>query len=306
VLLWELRFTQNTKSKLVYVDSGEVLITMAERRMFAKTIIDSDVFLDMPITCQCLYFHLGMRADDDGVVNNPKTIMRMIGCKDDDMNVLIAKKFVICLDKQVIIIKHWKINNYIQKDRYKPSKYIEEIEKLSIDENGAYTEKKDACIQNVYKVDTQVRLGKDSIGKDSIEQDNNNMSVFDETDNEIINVFNCWNAQKSTINHKEINDARNKAIKKALKTYSLDVIIKAIQNYDLVIRSKYYFNYKWSLEDFLNRTNGISTFTDEGSNWCSFIAELEKNPYILPEEDQPKREKVETPQAVKDFFSRVK
>lgn len=91
---------------------------MAERRMFAKTIIDSDAFLTMPASSQNLYFHLGMRADDDGVVNNPRTIMRLVGAHEDDMNILISKKFVIVLQDSLIVIKHWKINNYIRSDRY--------------------------------------------------------------------------------------------------------------------------------------------------------------------------------------------
>ena len=140
---------------------------MAERRMFAKTIIDSDIFLDMPHSTQLLYFHLSMRADDDGFINNPKNIMRMIGCKDDDLAVLITKKFIIPFNSGIVVIKHWKIHNYIAKDRYKETKYKEEKATLMLDENNSYTE----CIQDVYKMDTQVRLGKDSIGKNSI--DNN-------------------------------------------------------------------------------------------------------------------------------------
>lgn len=140
---------------------------MAERRMFAKTIIDSDAFLDMPVATQNLYFHLGMRADDDGVVNSPKSIMRICGAREDDMNVLIAKKFVLVLDNQIVVIKHWKINNYIQKDRYKQSNYAELINTLEIDENGAYKISQNIeCIQNGYKTDTQDSIGKDSIGKD--------------------------------------------------------------------------------------------------------------------------------------------
>jgi hypothetical protein len=128
--------------------------------MFAKTIIDSDAFLDMPVATQCLYFHLGMRADDDGVIANPKSIMRMCGAREDDMNLLIAKKFILVINNQIIVIKHWKINNYIQKDRYKQSNYHELISQLSLDENNAYTmnEKSD-----VYIMDTQVSIGKDSI-----------------------------------------------------------------------------------------------------------------------------------------------
>ena len=95
---------------------------MAERRMFAKTIIDSDAFLEMPQSSQNLYFHLAMRADDDGFINNPKSIMRLIGCKDDDANILIAKKFLIPFESGVVVIKHWKIHNYIRRDTYTETK----------------------------------------------------------------------------------------------------------------------------------------------------------------------------------------
>ncbi|MDY2821033.1 MAG: replisome organizer [Oscillospiraceae bacterium] len=135
---------------------------MAERRMFAKTIIDSDAFLDMPLSAQALYFHLSMRADDDGFINNPKKIQRAIGASDDDCKLLILKKFIIAFESGVIVIKHWKIHNYIQKDRYKPTIYQEEKNELIVKENKTYTE----CIQNAYSSDTQVRLGKDRLGKD--------------------------------------------------------------------------------------------------------------------------------------------
>ena len=138
---------------------------MAERRMFAKTIIDSDAFLDMPVTSQLLYFHLSMRADDDGFINKPKTIMRICSCKDDDMKLLIAKKFIIPFETGIVVIKHWKIHNYIAKDRYKETKYKEEKASLEYDENNAYT----LCIQPVYELATQDRLGKDRLDKDSIE-----------------------------------------------------------------------------------------------------------------------------------------
>ena len=136
--------------------------------MFAKTIVTSDAFLDMPLSARCLYFTLGMLADDDGFVNNPKSIMRQVGASQDDLNLLLVKRFILSFDSGVIVIKHWRIHNYIQKDRYKESKYLEEKASLMIDEKGAYTE----CIQDVYKMDTQVRLGKDSIVKDSIKREN--------------------------------------------------------------------------------------------------------------------------------------
>ena len=137
---------------------------MAERRMFAKTIIDSDAFLNMPLTTQALYFHLCMRADDDGFVNNPQKIQRMIGASDDDLKILCAKNFIIPFESGIIVIKHWKIHNYIQNDRYKPTVYEEEKALLSVKNNKAYTLDTE-CIQDVSIVDTQVRLGKDRLGQ---------------------------------------------------------------------------------------------------------------------------------------------
>lgn len=124
------------------------MIKTAERRMFAKTIIDSDAFLDMPLTAQALYMHLSMRADDDGFVNNPKRIQRMIGASVDDLELLISKSFVLRFESGVIVIKHWRINNFLRNDRYKPTVYQEEWRTLSIKENGAYTLSENAGIPN--------------------------------------------------------------------------------------------------------------------------------------------------------------
>ena len=132
---------------------------MAERRMFAKTIVESDAFLDMPTTARLLYYDLGMRADDDGFINAPKKIIRETGASQEDLDILIKKKFLIAFSNGVVVVKHWRMNNYIQKDRYKESKYIEEKATLTLDQNGAYTQ----CIQDVYTLDTQVRLGKDRL-----------------------------------------------------------------------------------------------------------------------------------------------
>lgn len=142
--------------------------------MFAKTIIDSDAFLDMPHSTQLLYFHLSMRADDEGFINNPKSIMRNTKCNEDDLKLLALKKFIIPFESGVVVIKHWKIHNYIAKDRFKETKYKEERALLSLDENNSYTN----CIQDVYKMDTQVRLGKDSIGKDNINNSANAPRCF--------------------------------------------------------------------------------------------------------------------------------
>lgn len=111
---------------------------MAERRMFAKSIIDSDFFLDMPQSTQLLYFHLSMRADDDGFINNPKSIMRNVKCNEDDLKLLTAKQFIIPFESGVVVIKHWRIHNYIKSDRYKSTIYQEEKNRLSL-ENNTYT-----------------------------------------------------------------------------------------------------------------------------------------------------------------------
>lgn len=140
---------------------------MAERRMFTKKITESDAFLDMPSSTQMLYFHFSMNADDDGFVNNPKKIQKMCGASDDDFKLLIVKSFIILFDSGIIVIKHWKMHNYIQADRYRPTDYVEEKSMLGIESNKAYTldvSKMDTeCIQNGY-------IGKDSIGKVSIDK----------------------------------------------------------------------------------------------------------------------------------------
>lgn len=151
---------------------------MAERRMFAKTIIDSDAFLEMPLSAQALYFHLGMRADDDGFVNSPKKIMRTVACSEDDMKLLIAKKFIIPFESGIVVIKHWRIHNYIQKDRYHETNYTEEKAMLTTKENGAYSLMDTPCIQDVSKVDTEVSIGKDSQGEVSQGKERANISAF--------------------------------------------------------------------------------------------------------------------------------
>lgn len=133
---------------------------MAQKRMFSMRIVDTDAFLDMPQSSQLLYFHLSMRADDDGFVSNPKRIMKIVGSQDDDIKVLFLKRFLIPFDSGVCVIKHWRINNYIQNDRYTPTTWLNEKSILKIKENGAYTlekpekpkqleEKVEKCIQNV-------------------------------------------------------------------------------------------------------------------------------------------------------------
>ena len=111
---------------------------MARKRMFDLEIVDTDLFLEMPQSTQNLYFHLGMRADDDGFVSNPKKIVKTIGANDDDLKILFSKQFIIPFESGVVVIRHWKLNNYLRKDRYVETIYKEEKKKLIEDENGVY------------------------------------------------------------------------------------------------------------------------------------------------------------------------
>ncbi len=211
---------------------------MAERRMFAKTIVDSDAFLDMSLSTQALYFHLAMRADDDGFLNNPKKIQRVIGASEDDFRLLIAKRFVIMFNSGVIVIKHWRIHNYIQRDRYKSTVYTHERQQLSIKENSAYTEVENAvdimypeCIQNVSKMDSQVRLelelelGKDRLVKDSVQNTDEESEKIDHKS--VVDSFNLTCKRLPDV--KKITDKRRKAIKSVLKVYTVEEVKKTFE-----------------------------------------------------------------------------
>lgn len=154
---------------------------MAERRMFSKKITDSDAFLDMPLSSQCLYFHLTMNADDDGFVNSPKSVMRKIGSKEDDLKLLIVKNFVIPFESGIVVIKHWRINNYLRSDRYKETEYQEEKGQLFIKENGVYS----LGIPNDNQWYPQDSIGKVSIDKNRLEKDSveNNKNILAQSDN---------------------------------------------------------------------------------------------------------------------------
>jgi hypothetical protein len=142
--------------------------------MFTKKITDSDPFTEMPLSAQALYFHLNMNADDDGFLNNPKKIQRSIGASDDDMKLLIAKRFILAFEKGVIVIKHWRMHNLLRKDRYTETQYIDEKETLMLQKDGSYTEKPlelpvaTTWQPNGNQAATQYSIGKDSIGKVSL------------------------------------------------------------------------------------------------------------------------------------------
>ena len=201
---------------------------MAKRRMFSLDIIDTDLFLEMPQSSRLLYYELCMRADDDGFVSSPKKIQKMVGCNEDDFKVLISKKFLIPFDTGVVVIKHWKIHNYIQKDRYKETIYLDEKSQLSQEKNGMYTK----CIQDGYTGKVSLEEGKVSLEEEEEQKKENNcISFYMENINPLITpheaeVLNDYNkdlsdeviiyAIKDAIEHKATN---MKYIKKILNRY---------------------------------------------------------------------------------------
>ena len=182
---------------------------MAEKRMFAKSIVLSDAFLDMPMSARCLYFTLNMFADDDGFVGSPKGIMRQCGSSQDDLMILLEKRFILAFESGVIVIKHWRINNILRSDRHKDTTYQEELAMLMLDENGAYTERKELGIPNDNQVttigkpnDNQVTtIGKPSIDKYSIDKysiDKYSSRIPDLASDEMETIVSLWNSMKCT------------------------------------------------------------------------------------------------------------
>ena len=164
---------------------------MANKRMFSLSVVDTDKFLEMPLSSRLLYYELGMRADDDGFVGNWKKILLFTGLKEDDMKVLISKNFIIPFESGVIVIKHWRMNNYLQNDRIKPTIYTEELAKLTTDKNNVYT-LDTTCIHSIDKN----RLDKNRLDKNSIEYKKS--SVDNALLNEIVDYLN----QKANTNYK--------------------------------------------------------------------------------------------------------
>lgn len=219
---------------------------MAERRMFAKTIIDSDAFLEMPISARLLYYDLAMRADDDGFINSPKKIMKMIGASDDDMNILILRKFIIPFENGIVVIKHWRIHNYIRKDTYNETPYKEQKLLLEVDENKAYRLKNKSLLvvnetstnsgrelieensenivntesrRDVDESSTQIRIGKVSIDKEKNKKEKNNFEIILEK-SEL--------SKETTARIRDFIKMR-KAIKKPLTDRALELTIKRLK-----------------------------------------------------------------------------
>lgn len=166
---------------------------MAERRMFTMKIMDSDAFLEMPLSTQALYFHLCMRADDDGFVNNPRKIQRIINATDDDFKILVAKRFILIFESGVIVIKHWRMHNLLRKDRYHETQYTEERQLLEVKQNGAYTEVDNHMATSWQPHGNQLAT-EDSIGKESIGEDSQG-DIYSADIQEIVSYLNEMTGQ---------------------------------------------------------------------------------------------------------------
>ena len=142
---------------------------MAQRRMFSLKITDTDAFCEMPLSAQALYFHIGQRADDDGLYSGVKGLMAKVHASADDLNILIAKGFVIDRGDSIYLVKHWRINNYLRNDRYVPSEYQDKLKGVYLKTNGSYTLDENQgkpLLQSNNVGIPMVSLDKDSIGKD--------------------------------------------------------------------------------------------------------------------------------------------
>ncbi|MGT2923883.1 conserved phage C-terminal domain-containing protein [Streptococcus caviae] len=218
---------------------------MAQRRMFSKKITETDAFIDMPLSSQALYFHLNLGADDEGFVNKAKTIQRTIGANEDDMKILIAKGFIIPFESGIVVIRHWRIHNYIQSDRFQSTLYKKEKEQLEYDETKTANLKPlKQYIQNVSKMETQVRLGKDRLDKGRLDIYS---PVSDETRTalsaEIIDVVSYLNLKAGT-KYKHSTQKTRKHIKARLNDgFSLEdfktVINKKVDEWLNTDMSKY-------------------------------------------------------------------
>ena len=228
--------------------------------MFTMKIVDTDAFLDMPLSTQCLYFHLNMRADDDGFIGNPKRIEKIIGANDDDLKLLIAKRFVILFDDGVIVIKHWRMHNTLSRDRYIETSYTDEKKKLLLKDNGSYSltngnsiddtrliERSNRQTQKRRKIDEQKTQSDKDIGLDKDleldldteldkdkEKDINDLIVSKDTirQTDVQRIIDEWNTLEEfgITPVKRMTPKREQAVKARIRQNHMDDILEAIEN----------------------------------------------------------------------------
>lgn len=269
---------------------------MAQRRMFSNKVIDTDTFLDMPSSSQLLYFHLSMRADDDGFISAPKRIIRMIGCSEDDMKILIAKSFIIPFESGVCVVRHWRVHNYIQKDRYTETMYKYEKSMLSLD-SGVY-DLDTECIQNVVhdgytgKVrlgKSKVRLGKGGMGEESIPTSDEKVikksassdAISSDELTSIIEAWNFLNLQRIV----SIQNTRLKLLKARIKEHGLDTVLSTIEGIKESSFLKGQNNKGWTItfDWFVKPNNFIKVlegnYMDKGTNSVQDNKNFEYEPF---------------------------
>lgn len=227
------------------------ILELAQKRMFTMKIVDSDAFLDMPATTQCLYFHLNMRADDDGFIGNPKRIMKITGASEDDLRLLIAKRFVLTFEDGVIVIKHWRMHNTLSRDRYTETSYIDEKRMLLLKENGSYSLASGNVIDDTKLIErsnrqTHNRRNKDAT-KTHTEKDiglDKDIDIDKEKDNKLIVSKDtiCQTDVQRTIDEwntleefgitpvKRMTPKREQAVKARIRQNHMDDILEAIEN----------------------------------------------------------------------------
>lgn len=222
---------------------------MAQKRMFTMKIVDSDAFLDMPATTQCLYFHLNMRADDDGFIGNPKRIMKITGASEDDLRLLIAKRFVLTFEDGVIVIKHWRMHNTLSRDRYAETSYTDEKKMLLLKDNGSYSLTGGNPIDDTRLIErsgrqTQQRRNKDAtkthsdigLDKDIDKEKDNKLIVSKDTicQTDVRRVIEEWNKLQEVginpIRDIKPSSKRCQLLKGRIREYGIDEVLNAINN----------------------------------------------------------------------------
>lgn len=220
--------------------------------MFAKTIIDSDAFIDMPLSTQALYFHLSMRGDDDGFINNPKKIQRMIGASEDDLKLLVAKKFIIPFDSGIVVIKHWKIHNYIRGDRKKNTVYPEEMALLIEKDNGAYslrTDLTDICLPIDGQMSAQGRLGQVCSGQGRVVEGSENGDNDTDPEDKIFEFQRGKLGKGVVILTQEQSDALLEKLGIDAYDFYIDKLAKFILEKNATVGNHYKTILKWASED---------------------------------------------------------
>lgn len=224
---------------------------MAQKRMFTMKIVDSDAFLEMPLSTQCLYFHLNMRADDDGFIGNTKRIMKITGASEDDLRLLIAKRFVLTFEDGVIVIKHWRMHNTLSRDRYAETSYTDEKKMLLLKDNGSYSLTGGNPIDDTRLIErsvrqTQQRRNKDAtkthsdkgldIDKDIDKEKDNKLIVSKDTicQTDVRRVIKEWNKLQEVginpIRDIKPSSKRCQLLKGRIREYGIDEVLNAINN----------------------------------------------------------------------------